>query len=91
MNATIKRAPGGIGGTTTDVCLIRDGQPQLNKEGCVIGQWRTHVEAVDMYTAGAGGDSHLVCLPDGRMQLRQYRVQPLAMTPGLPARHSPPR
>ncbi len=73
-----------VGGTTTDVCLIRDGQPQLNKEGCVIGQWRTHVEAVDMYTAGAGGDSHLVCLPDGRMQLKAYRVQPLAMTPGLP-------
>lgn len=73
-----------VGGTTTDVCLIRDGQPQLNKEGCVIGQWRTHVEAVDMYTAGAGGDSHLVCLPDGRLQLKQYRVQPLAMTPGLP-------
>lgn len=74
-----------VGGTTTDVCLIRDGQPQLNKEGCVIGQWRTHVEAVDMYTAGAGGDSHLVCLPDGRLQLKAYRVQPLAMTPGLPA------
>jgi N-methylhydantoinase A/oxoprolinase/acetone carboxylase beta subunit len=73
-----------VGGTTTDVCLIRDGQPQLNKEGCVIGQWRTHVEAVDMYTAGAGGDSHLVCLPDGRLQLKPYRVQPLAMTPGLP-------
>lgn len=73
-----------VGGTTTDVCLIRDGQPQLNKDGCVIGQWRTHVEAVDMYTAGAGGDSHLVCLPDGRLHLSQYRVQPLAMTPGLP-------
>lgn len=77
-----------VGGTTTDVCLIRDGQPQLNKEGCVIGQWRTHVEAVDMYTAGAGGDSHLVCLPDGRLQLKPYRVQPLAMTPGLPDPHT---
>lgn len=77
-----------VGGTTTDVCLIRDGHPQLNKEGCVIGQWRTHVEAVDMYTAGAGGDSHLVCLPDGRLQLKPYRVQPLAMTPGLPDPHT---
>ncbi|MDD2463916.1 MAG: hydantoinase/oxoprolinase family protein [Desulfobulbus sp.] len=73
-----------VGGTTTDVCLIQNGKPLLNKEGCVIGQWRTHVEAVDMYTAGAGGDSHLVCQPDGRLQLKSTRVQPLAMTPGLP-------
>nr|WP_321465916.1 hydantoinase/oxoprolinase family protein [uncultured Desulfobulbus sp.] len=73
-----------VGGTTTDVCLIKDGKPLLNKEGCVIGQWRTHVEAVDMYTAGAGGDSHLVCLADGRLQLKSSRVQPLAMTPHLP-------
>ena len=73
-----------VGGTTTDVCLIKDGKPLLNKEGCVIGQWRTHVEAVDMYTAGAGGDSHLVCQPDGSLQLKSTRVQPLAMTPGLP-------
>ena len=68
----------------TDVCLIKDGKPLLNKEGCTIGQWRTHVEAVDMYTAGAGGDSHLVCQPNGRLQLKNSRVQPLAMTPGLP-------
>jgi N-methylhydantoinase A/oxoprolinase/acetone carboxylase beta subunit len=73
-----------VGGTTTDVCLIRDGNPLLNKEGCVIGQWRTHVEAVDMYTAGAGGDSHVSCQVDGRLHLRQIRVQPLAMTPDLP-------
>jgi N-methylhydantoinase A/oxoprolinase/acetone carboxylase beta subunit len=73
-----------VGGTTTDVCLIRDGKPLLDKEGCVIGQWRTHVEAVDMYTAGAGGDSHVVCQADGRLQLKQIRVQPLAMTPNLP-------
>jgi N-methylhydantoinase A/oxoprolinase/acetone carboxylase beta subunit len=73
-----------VGGTTTDVCLIRNGRPLLNKQGCVIGQWQTHVEAVDMYTAGAGGDSHVACQADGRLQLRQIRVQPLAMTPDLP-------
>lgn len=70
-----------VGGTTTDVCLIRDGKPLLNTDGCVIGEWRTHVEAVDMYTAGAGGDSHVVCQRDGRITLKTTRVQPLAMTP----------
>ncbi|WP_448871296.1 hydantoinase/oxoprolinase N-terminal domain-containing protein [Desulfobulbus propionicus] len=73
-----------VGGTTTDVCLIKNGKPLLDREGCVIGQWRTHVEAVDMYTAGAGGDSHVICQADGHLQLRQIRVQPMAMTPNLP-------
>lgn len=73
-----------VGGTTTDVCLIKNGKPMLNKEGCVIGQWQTHVEAVDMFTAGAGGDSHVLCQADGRLHLSSARVQPLAMTPGLP-------
>ncbi|MGI6656874.1 MAG: hydantoinase/oxoprolinase N-terminal domain-containing protein [Desulfobulbus sp.] len=74
-----------VGGTTTDVCLIRDGKPQMDRDGCVIGPWRTHVEAVDMYTAGAGGDSHVACDPlSGRVRLLPVRVQPLAMTPDLP-------
>ncbi|WP_310599636.1 hydantoinase/oxoprolinase family protein [Desulfobulbus sp.] len=73
-----------VGGTTTDVCLIKDGEPLLNREGCVIGEWRTHVEAVDMYTAGAGGDSHVIVHQDGRIALGGTRVQPLAMTPDLP-------
>ncbi|MCL2458889.1 MAG: hydantoinase/oxoprolinase family protein [Desulfobulbus sp.] len=73
-----------VGGTTTDVCLIKDGEPLLNHGGCVIGEWRTHVEAVDMYTAGAGGDSHVIVQGDGRIVLGGARVQPLAMTPDLP-------
>ena len=73
-----------VGGTTTDVCLIKDGVPLLNHEGCTIGEWQTHVEAVDMYTSGAGGDSHVACRPDGQVSLKTSRVQPLAMTPGLP-------
>jgi len=73
-----------VGGTTTDVCLIKDGKPLLSLEGCTIGEWRTHVEAVDMYTSGAGGDSHVLCHGDGRIRLKSSRVQPLAMTPDLP-------
>lgn len=73
-----------VGGTTTDVCLIQGGEPRINREGCVIGQWQTHVEAVDMYTSGAGGDSHVNCQQDGRIGLKSTRVQPLAMTPEIP-------
>ena len=73
-----------VGGTTTDVCMIRDGQPVLSEEGCIIGQWQTHVEAIDMYTAGAGGDSHVTCSADNSVCLETTRVQPLAMTTNLP-------
>ena len=73
-----------IGGTTTDICLVKDGVPTMSKQGCRIGQWRTHVDAVDMYTAAGGGDSHIKCNPKGEITLHSYRVQPLAMTPELP-------
>jgi len=73
-----------VGGTTTDVCMIRDGQPVLSEEGCIIGQWQTHVEAIDMYTAGGGGDSHVICSADNTVSLQTTRVQPLAMTTDLP-------
>lgn len=73
-----------IGGTTTDICLVKDGAPTMSKEGCRIGQWRTHVDAVDMYTAAGGGDSHIKCDRKGEISLHPYRVQPLAMTPDLP-------
>ena len=73
-----------VGGTTTDVCMIRKGRPVLNDEGCLIGRWQTHVEAIDMYTAGGGGDSHVTCAADKTIALETTRVEPLAMTPGLP-------
>ncbi|CAK8723338.1 MAG: N-methylhydantoinase A/oxoprolinase/acetone carboxylase, beta subunit [Candidatus Electronema aureum] len=76
-----------VGGTTTDVCMIRDGHPVLSSEGCRIGQWQTHIEAVDMYTAGGGGDSHVICSADeqeGCVRLATARVQPLSMTVDLP-------
>lgn len=46
-----------MGGTTTDVALIRDSQPRLNPAGATVGGWRTMVQAVDVSTYGLGGDS----------------------------------
>jgi N-methylhydantoinase A/oxoprolinase/acetone carboxylase beta subunit len=52
-----------IGGTTTDICLLRDGRPALDPEGARVGPWRTMVEAVAMRTWGLGGDSEVHLLP----------------------------
>ncbi|MEO8244281.1 MAG: hydantoinase/oxoprolinase family protein [bacterium] len=51
-----------IGGTTTDVALLRGGLPEIDPEGARVGGFRTMVEAVAMRTTGLGGDSevHLV-------------------------------
>ena len=73
-----------VGGTTTDVCMLKDGRPVMNDDGCRIDQWQTHVESIDMYTAAGGGDSHAICDGKGGITLLPARVQPLATTPDLP-------
>ncbi|EPX83093.1 N-methylhydantoinase A/acetone carboxylase, beta subunit [Rubellimicrobium thermophilum DSM 16684] len=78
-----------IGGTTTDICLLRDGRPALDPDGARVGPWRTMVEAVAMRTHGLGGDSEIHVRPDLREGLRlgPRRVMPVALLaqahPGL--------
>ncbi|MBN1137852.1 MAG: hydantoinase/oxoprolinase family protein [Anaerolineae bacterium] len=52
-----------VGGTTTDIAVLCDGTPRLSAEGARVGRWQTMVEAVDMHTAGLGGDSQ-VCVEE---------------------------
>ncbi|RLK03727.1 hydantoinase/oxoprolinase family protein [Ruegeria conchae] len=54
-----------IGGTTTDVALIRDGKPAIDPAGAQVGGFRTMVEAVAMRTHGLGGDSQVHVLTEG--------------------------
>ncbi len=68
-----------VGGTTTDIAVLRGGHPRLNPEGARVGRWRTMVEAVDVHTVGLGGDS-LVAPEDGqRFVVGPRRVVPLCM------------
>ena len=48
-----------IGGTTTDVAVLRGGKPTIDPAGAQVGPWRTMVEAVAMRTTGLGGDSEV--------------------------------
>ncbi|RBW54158.1 hydantoinase/oxoprolinase N-terminal domain-containing protein [Ruegeria sp. A3M17] len=54
-----------IGGTTTDVALIRDGKPAIDPAGAQVGGFRTMVEAVAMRTHGLGGDSQVHVVTEG--------------------------
>ncbi len=69
-----------VGGTTTDIAIIENGRPLLAADGCQVGLWKTHIEAVDMHTAGIGGDSHVHVGERGEITIGPTRVTPLAMT-----------
>ncbi len=76
-----------IGGTTTDVCLLRDGRPKIDPQGAQVGPFRTMVEAVAMRTTGLGGDSevHVVEGLQAALRLGPRRLMPIA----LAAHHYP--
>jgi N-methylhydantoinase A/oxoprolinase/acetone carboxylase beta subunit len=48
-----------MGGTTTDVVMFSNGRPTINRDGAMVGGWRTMVEAVNVRTYGLGGDSEV--------------------------------
>ena len=71
-----------IGGTTTDVALLRDGLPEIDPEGARVGGFRTMVEAVAMRTTGLGGDSevHLITAGlEGGLRLGPRRLVPVSL------------
>jgi len=48
-----------MGGTTTDIAIVSNGQPELCEDGARIGDWQPMVEAVRVNSIGLGGDSEL--------------------------------
>ena len=48
-----------MGGTTTDIAIVSNGQPELGDDGARIGDWQPMVEAVRVNSIGLGGDSEL--------------------------------
>jgi N-methylhydantoinase A/oxoprolinase/acetone carboxylase beta subunit len=68
-----------VGGTTTDIAALQDGRPRLNPEGAQVGGWRTMVEAVDVHTAGLGGDSHVRFDANKHLRIGPRRVVPLCL------------
>lgn len=48
-----------MGGTTTDIAVVSNGQPELCADGATIGDWQPMVEAVRVSSVGLGGDSEV--------------------------------
>lgn len=68
-----------IGGTTSDMALIIDGQPSVSASGATIADWSTHVRAVDIDTIGLAGDSSVSISRDRHLSLGPRRAEPLAV------------
>lgn len=68
-----------IGGTTTDVGVLREGRPKVSTDGAIVGGHRTMVEAVEMFTFGLGGDSEVRF--DPKAKLAGLTIGPRRVTP----------
>ena len=61
-----------IGGTTTDIAILVNGVPLLERRGISIGGYRTLVRALRSYSIGVGGDSW-VRVEDGTLKVGPER------------------
>jgi N-methylhydantoinase A/oxoprolinase/acetone carboxylase beta subunit len=66
-----------MGGTTTDTATLADGAVSVCETGSNVGGHKTHVKALEIRTAGLGGDS-LIQWEKGRICIGPRRVAPIA-------------
>lgn len=67
-----------VGGTTTDVAKLIDGEVKIDEDGASVNGWKTMVRAVKINTYGLGGDSRVNLHKDG-IALGPRRVIPVSL------------
>lgn len=67
-----------MGGTTTDIALVREGIAAKATSGVQIGQWKTAVKGILVRTLGLGGDSAVRYDSKGNLYLDSVRVMSLS-------------
>lgn len=65
-----------MGGTTTDIALLANGQPLLAPDGLVVQKRSTLVRALQSVSIGLGGDSRIAVLDDGQVVVESRRTGP---------------
>jgi N-methylhydantoinase A/oxoprolinase/acetone carboxylase beta subunit len=68
-----------MGGTTTDIAVVRGGRPAVNPEGAVVGDWPLMIEAVEVHAIGLGGDSEVRYGGGIGIAIGPRRVVPLSL------------
>lgn len=67
-----------VGGTTTDIALVQEGQVTVSEEGATVSNYKTAVKAADLLSIALGGDSHITLGRDKAVLIGPERVVPLA-------------
>lgn len=67
-----------MGGTTTDVAFIKEGEPLKVSDGIHIGDWETFVKGMFVDTFGLGGDTAVHYDNLGHLYLENYRIVPIS-------------
>ncbi len=68
-----------MGGTTTDIAFLQNGQPRRVEGGIHIGHWDTFVKGLFVDTFALGGDSGIRFTPKDHIHLDNRRVIPLCV------------
>lgn len=68
-----------MGGTTTDIAVVKDGVPRIDEEGARVGGFLTRVEAAAINTYGLGGDSYIQMDMARKLQVGPQRVTPICI------------
>jgi N-methylhydantoinase A/acetone carboxylase, beta subunit len=76
-----------MGGTTTDIGIVKKKRWFMNEEGANVAGWRTHVNTAEISTFGIGGDSYIKVGGEsyikgsqkGKLSIGPKRVWPLSV------------
>jgi N-methylhydantoinase A/oxoprolinase/acetone carboxylase beta subunit len=67
-----------VGGTTTDLALIQNGEVTISETGASVSGYKTSVKAANLLSIGLGGDSHISLDRENNIAIGPERVVPLA-------------
>lgn len=67
-----------MGGTTSDLAIVRDGRATLAYEGVNVGSWKTGTASILIDTVGLGGDSIITYNNSNEIGVGPVRVAPLS-------------
>ena len=76
-----------MGGTTTDIGIVKNNRWRMNEKGAVVAGWRTHINTAEINTFGIGGDSYIRVdqksyirdSKKGKLHIGPTRVWPLSI------------
>lgn len=71
-----------MGGTTSDIAIVKDGTAKLAYEGVNVGSWKTGTRSIQISTVGLGGDSLISYNNSNELTVGPIRVAPLSWLAG---------